>query len=95
MICGPGESKSRLAEAAGAEPLGRRKSPRRCGAKQMSKPKCTRHSILGALLEVEMSEKVQAAVARSAFPSQMLKASHARTTFDGSDVVLRGRCKGL
>ena len=90
MISGSGESKSRLAKAAGAEPAGQRdekvhavaaqstfpsqnvqitplsdhfwklrcrKSARRCGAKHISKSKCTKHSILGPLLEVEMSTK--------------------------------------
>ena len=53
-----------------------RKSARRCGAKHVSKSKCTKHTILGPLLEVEMSQKctllwqVHAVVARSTFPSQ-------------------------
>ena len=34
-----------------------RKSARRCGAKQISKSKCTKHLVLGALLEVEMPKK--------------------------------------
>ena len=34
-----------------------RKSARRCGAKHISKSKCTKHAILGALLEVELSKK--------------------------------------
>ena len=33
------------------------KSARRCGAKQISKSKCTKHTILGPLLEVEMFKK--------------------------------------
>ena len=37
-----------------------RKSARRCGAKQMWKSKCTKRTILGALLEVEMSKKCTA-----------------------------------
>ena len=54
-----------------------RKSARRCGAKHISKSKCTKHTILGPLLEVQMSkkcrksvEKVHAVVARSTFRSQ-------------------------
>ena len=57
-----------------------RKSARRCGAKHISKSKCTKHTIVGPLLEVEMSkkctfgscdvEKVHAIVARSTFLSQ-------------------------
>ena len=34
-----------------------RKSARRCGAKHISKSKCTKHTILGPLLEVEMSKE--------------------------------------
>ena len=34
-----------------------RKSARRCGAKHISKSKCTKHTILGPLLEVDMSKK--------------------------------------
>ena len=117
MICGSGESTSRLTKAAGGEPCGQmrdeklhavvarstfpsqnvqntpcsahvwklrcrkvhavvvrstfiiqntsvhvwklrcRKSARRCGAKHVSKSKCTKHTMLGPLLEVEMSKK--------------------------------------
>ena len=46
-----------------------RKSARRCGAKHISKSKCTKHTILGALLEVDV-EKVHAVVARSTFRSE-------------------------
>ena len=34
-----------------------RKSARRCGAKHVSKSKCTKHTMFGPLLEVEMSKK--------------------------------------
>ena len=34
-----------------------RKSARRCGAKHISKSKCTKHPTFGPLLEVEMSKK--------------------------------------
>ena len=34
-----------------------RKSARRCGAKHMSKSKCTKHTMLGPLLEVRMLKK--------------------------------------
>ena len=46
------------------------KSARRCGAKQISESKCTKHTRGGPLLEVAMSKKVHAVVARSTFPSQ-------------------------
>ena len=60
MICGSGGSKSRLAKAAGAKPAGQmrdRKSARRCGAKHISKSKCTKHTRFGTLLEAAMSKK--------------------------------------
>ena len=47
-----------------------RKSARRCGKKHILKSKCTKHTRFGPLLEVEMSKKVHAVVARSTFPSQ-------------------------
>ena len=47
--------------------LRRRKSARRCGAKHISKSKCTKHHMLGPLLEVAMSKKC---VARRTFRSQ-------------------------
>ena len=59
MICGSGGSKSTLAKAAGAEPSGpdeRWKVARRCGAKHISKSKCTKHTNLGPLLEADMSK---------------------------------------
>ena len=34
-----------------------RKSARRCGAKHISKSKCTKHTMLGPLLEAQMSKK--------------------------------------
>jgi len=59
MICGSRGSQSKLAKAAGAEPSGQMKVvvARRCGTKHMSKSKRTKHTILGALLEVEMMKK--------------------------------------
>ena len=51
-----------------------RKSARRCGTKRISKAKCTKHTMLGPLLEVDRHvEKVHAVVARSAFRAKMLK----------------------
>ena len=52
-----------------------RKSARRCGAKQISKSECPKHTMFGPLLESEMSsfEKVHAVVARSTVPSQNVK----------------------
>ena len=52
-----------------------RKNARRCGAKHISKSKCTKHTMFGPLLEAQMStfEKVHAVVARSTFRSQKCK----------------------
>ena len=70
MICGSGGSTSRLAKAAGAEPAGQmrdEKIARRCGAKHISKSKCTKHTTFGPLLEVEMSKKCTPLWRRSTF----------------------------
>ena len=66
-----------------------RKSARRCGAKHISKSKCTKHTMFGPLLEAQMStfEKVHAVVARSTFPSQNVQ----NTTC--SDHFWRLRCR--
>ena len=126
MIWGSGESKSRLAKVAGAEPagqmrdeklhavvarstfpsqnvqntrgadhfwqLGCRKSARRCGAKHISKSKCTKHTTHGPLLEVEMSKKCTPLWREAHFQVKMLKAPGVRTTFGGSDVEKVCRC---
>ena len=73
MICGSGGSKSRLAKVVGGG--ARRKAARRCGAKHISKSKCTKHTNVGALSEVVMSKKVHAVAARSTFPSQNVQST--------------------
>ena len=72
-----------------------RKSARRCGAKHISKSKCTRHTIPGPLLEIKMSKKCTPLWCEAYFEVKMLKTPHVRTTFGRSDVVSRGRRKGL
>ena len=72
-----------------------RKSARRCGAKRVSKSKCTKHTRSGPLLEVEMSKKCTPLWREAHFEAKMLKALGVRTTFGRSDVVSRGRHKGL
>ena len=72
-----------------------RKSAHRCGAKHISKSKVLKTDGLGALLEVEMLKKCTRFSREAHFQVKMLKAPHARTTFEGSDVILRGRCKGF
>ena len=65
-----------------------RKSARRCGAKHMSKWKCTKHTMFGPLLEAEMSsfEKVHVVVARSTFRSQKCKKLRVLSLFWREDV---------
>ena len=63
-----------------------RKSARCCGAKHISKSKCTKHTMLGPLLEVQMSKKCTLLWREAHFEVKMYKAHHARTTFGGSDV---------
>ena len=63
-----------------------RKSARRCVAKHISKSKCTKHHMLGPLLEVEMSKKCTPLWREAHFQVKMLKAPHARTTFGSCDV---------
>ena len=71
------------------------KSARRCGAKHISKSKCTKHAMVGPLLEVEMSKKCTPLWREAHFEVKMYKTHHSRTTFWSSDVVSRGRRKGL
>ena len=63
-----------------------RKSARRCGAKHISKSKCTKHAILGPLLEVEMSKKCTPLWREAHVEVKMYKTPHVRTTFGGSDL---------
>ena len=62
-----------------------RKSARRCGAKHISKSKCTKHTRFGPLLEVEMLKKCTPLWREAHFEVKMLKALGVRTTFGGSD----------
>ena len=62
------------------------KSARRCGAKHISKSKCTKHTRSGPLLAVEMSKKCTPLWREAHFEVKMYKTHHSRTTFGGSDV---------
>ena len=64
-----------------------RKSARRCGAKHISKSKCTKHTTFGPLLEVQMSKKCTPLWREAHFEVKMLKTPGVRTTFGGSDVA--------
>ena len=50
-----------------------RKSARRCGAKHISRSKCTKHTRFGPLLEVEMSKKCTPLWCEAHFEVKMLK----------------------
>ena len=63
-----------------------RKSARRCGAKHISKSKCTKHTTCGPLLEVAMSKKCTPLWHEAHFQVKMYKTPQPRTTFEGSDV---------
>ena len=63
-----------------------RKSARRCGAKHISKSKCTKHRNLGPLLEVEMLKKCTPLWREAHFQVKSVKNWRSRTTFGGSDV---------
>ena len=63
-----------------------RKSARRCGAKHISKSKCTKHTRFGPLLEVEMSKKCTPLWREAHFQVKMYKKHQVRTTFGSSDV---------
>ena len=63
-----------------------RKSARRCGAKHISKSKCTKHLSVGPLLEVLMWKKCTPLWREAHFQVKMYKTLGVRTTFGGSDV---------
>ena len=63
-----------------------RKSARRCGAKHILKSKCTKHTMVGPLLEVAMSKKCTPLWREAHFQVKMYKTPHVRATFGGSDV---------
>ena len=63
-----------------------RKSARRCGAKHISKSKCTKHTMLGPLLEVVMSKKCTPLWREAHLQVKMYKAPQLRTAFGSCDV---------
>ena len=64
-----------------------RKSARRCGAKHISKSKCSKHWGFATLLEVPMWKKCTPLWREAHFEVRMFKAPGVRTTFGGSDVA--------
>ena len=65
------------------------------GPKHISKSKCTKHFSFGALLEVAMSKNCTPLWREAHFEVKMYKAHHVRTTCGCSELVSRGRRKGL
>ena len=63
-----------------------RKSARRCGAKHISKSKCTKHTTFGPLLEVGMLKKCTPLWREAHFQVKMHKTHQVWTTFDTWDV---------
>ena len=63
-----------------------RKSARCCGAKHISKSKCTKHTRFGPLLEVAMSKKCTLLWREAHFQVKMLKTHQVRTTFGSCHV---------
>ena len=63
-----------------------RKSARRCGVKHISNSKCTKHTNLGPLLEVEMSKKCTPLWREAHLQVKMYKTHQLRTTFVRCDV---------
>jgi len=63
-----------------------RKSGRRCGAKHISKSKCTKHLSSGPLVEVEMWKKCTPLWREAHFQVKMHKTHHCRTAFGSWDV---------
>ena len=58
-----------------------RKSARRCGAKHISKSKCTKHTRSGPLLEVAMSKKCTPLWREAHFEVKMYKTHHCSDHF--------------
>ena len=72
-----------------------RKSACSWGAKHMSKSKCTKHTRVGVLLEVDTSKKCTPLWREAHFEVNSVKDWWVWSTFGRSDVVSRGRRKRL
>ena len=87
MICGSGGSKSRLAKAAGAEPAGQMRDEKlhavvaRSTFRSQNVQNTSKHTIVGPLLEVEMSKKCTPLWREAHFEVKMHKTLGVRTTF--------------
>ena len=93
MICGSGRSKSRLAKAAGASwPDERWKIARRCGAKHISKSKCTKHLTSPPLWKLRCLKS-----ARRCGAKQISKSKRTKHTIHGPllEIELSKKCTPL
>ena len=72
-----------------------RKSARRRGAKHISKSKCTKHTMFRPLLEIVMSKKYTPLWREAHFEVKSAENCGVRSAFGRSDVLTRGRRKGL
>ena len=70
--------------------LGCRKSARRCGAKHISKSKCTKHHMLGPLFDVKMSKKCRKSERRCG-AKHISKSKVSKT--EGFEPFLTWRCR--
>ena len=87
IVAPAGRKVGSLSGGCGASwPDERWKSARRCGAKHISKSKCTKHTRFGPLLEVAMSKKCTPLWREAHFQVKSVKNWRSRTTFGGSDV---------
>ena len=67
----------------------------RCGTKHISKLTCTKHTTFRPILEVKMFKKCAPVWREEHFEVKSAKNCGVRRTFGHSNVVLRGRRKGL
>ena len=97
MICGSRGSKSRLAKAAGAEPAGQMRGEKLHAvvARSTFRSQNVQSTRSGPLLEVEMSKKRTPLWREAHFEVKMLNTPGVWTIFGLSDIVPRGRRKGL
>ena len=72
-----------------------RKSACRCGAKHMSKSKCTRHFSVGPFSKLRCSKSARCWGAKHISKSKKDETPHVCATFGHSDVVACGRRKGF
>ena len=93
IICGSGRSKSRLAKAAGAETPGQMRDETLHVV--VARSRFRRQNVQNTPCSDHFWEKCTPLWREAHFEVKMYKTPHVRATFGGSDVVSRGRRKGL